>query len=216
MKKIIILSITLIFLAFSISPVSAETDLSEINMTGMNYIGLYNLAVDLASAGEYDAALEAIDASLAKDETFALGYSAKAGILNAMGEYDKALTAAETATELRPDQAEGWINMGNALLMLGRYEESVEASDKAIELDPEYIEAYINKGTALGYLGRYEEELEVSEEALKMDPYDNRAWANKRYAQKMMAGGQNPQGTPLTPVILVIALGAAFLIAKRD
>lgn len=257
MKKIILIfSIFLVTVCFA-SPAAADDNTSGLQIAGTGYLDLYNQAVDLANAGDLNAALEAIDASLEENENFSLGYSTKSGILYAMGDFDGALENADKAIELRPNQIWGWIsksnaliglekyeeaieaadsaieiysdnpeyasgyvnayvNKGTALILLERYEESLGVSDKAIELDPTCIDAYINKANALEYLGRYEEELEVCNAALEIDPYNNMIWADKRHAQKMIENEQNPKETPLSPVLAVLALGAAFLIAKRD
>ena len=219
MKKILLIFAVFLISAFFASPTCAEDNTSGLQITDTGYIDQYNNAVDLANAGDYEAALEAINESLAEEANFSLGYATKSGILYVMGDFTGALEAADKAIEIDPDNADyvnAYINKGTALILLGRYEESLEASDKAIELDPTVIEGYINKGNALEYLGRYDEELEVCNAALEIDPYNSMIWANKRYAEKMIESEQNSQESPLAPALAVLAAGAAIFIAKRD
>ena len=253
MKKILLIFAVFLIAAFFTSPVCAEDNTSTFQITDTGYIDQYNNAVDLANAGDYQAALEAINKSLAEEANFSLGYATKSGILYVMGDFTGAFEAADMATKIHPEQAWGWIgksnallalerydealeaanaaieidpdnadyvnayiNKGTALILLGRYEESIEASDKAIELSPTVIEGYINKGNALEYLGRYDEELEICNAALEIDPYNSIVWANKRYAEKMIENEQNSQESPFAPTLVVLAVGAAILIAKRD
>jgi tetratricopeptide (TPR) repeat protein len=257
MKKVLLTFTVFLAVAFLASPAYAEDDTTGVQFTGTGYLDLYNEAVDLANAGDYESALEKINESLAENTNFSLGFATKSGILYVMGDFEGALENAKAATEIQPDQIWGWIsksnaliglekyeealeaadkaieiesdnpeytsayvnayiNKGTALILLDRYEGAIEASDKAIELDPTSIEAYINKGNALEYLGRYDEELEVCDEALEIDPYNSMIWANKRYAQKMIENEQNPQESPFAPTLVIVALGAAILIAKRS
>lgn len=191
-----ILIVAAFLIAAGVPAVSAEG--ATVDTVAAGKIDLYNLAVDAAQAGNYTAAMEYIDASLAVDANFTLAWVTKAGISSAQGDYTGALAAAETATTLNPDQTEAWVVSADALLNLGRYEEAIAAADRAIALDPAMIESYIIQGTAYGQMGEYDKEIEVSEIALAIDPSDTRAQGNLRFAEARAAGSTGSTGG--TPV----------------
>lgn len=212
-----ILIATAFLIAAGIPAVSAEG--ATLDTVAAEKITLYNLAVDEAGAGNYTAAMEHIDASLALDANFTLAWVTKAGISSAQGDYAGALTAAETATALNPEQTEAWVVSADALVNLGRYEEAIEAADRAIALDPEMIESYIIQGTAYGQMGEYEKEIEVSEIALAIDPSDPRAQGNLRFADFYTAGStgstsSSPEETPFPFAGGLIGLGMLAVLSR--
>lgn len=169
----------------------------------------YNNAVDLASAGEYEGALAAVDAALSSDADFTLALATKSGILSAMGRYDEALAGADATIASNPDMVYGYVAQAGALVGLGRNEEAITAAEAALERDPENLEAFIILGTAYGNLGRYDQELRASEEALALYPDDSRARANQFYAEFMLSKGTpepSPAQLPLVPLFGGIAL----------
>lgn len=170
----------------------------------------YNKAVDLAVAGEYDAALVAVDAAIAADPDFTLALATKSGILSAMGRYEEALAAADATVASNPDMVYGYVARAEALINLDRSEGAIAAAEDALDRDPENPEAMIILGTAYGNLGMYEEELAVSEDALALYPDDSRAQANKFYAEFMLSG-EIPDPTPAPPALLPVFGGIALL-----
>jgi len=175
----------------------------------------YNNAVDLASAGEYEEALVAVDAALSSNANFTLALATKSGILSAMERYDEALAAADAAIISNPDMVYGYVTRANALVGLGRNEEAVAAAESALERDPENLDARIILGTAFGNLGMYERELEFSEEALALSPGDSRALSNKAYAEFMLSG-KTPEPTPAPLSLLPLFGGIALLCLLRQ
>jgi len=174
----------------------------------------YNNAVDLASAGEYEEALVAVDAALSSNANFTLALATKSGILSAMEQYDEALVAADAAITSNPEMAYGYVAQTSALVGMGRNEEAAESAESALERDPENLEALIILGTAYGNLGMYERELEVSEEALTLYPGDPRAISNKAYAEFMLSG-KTPGPTPAPLSLLPLFGGVALLCLVR-
>ncbi|MBT8507738.1 hypothetical protein AZH53_04815 [Methanomicrobiaceae archaeon CYW5] len=170
----------------------------------------YNNAVDLAVAGEYDAALVAVDATIAADPDFTLALATKSGILSAMGRYEEALAVADATVASNPDMVYGYVARAEALINLDRSEEAIAAAEDALDRDPENLEAMILLGTAYGNLGMYEEELAVSEDALALYPDDSRAQANRFYAEFMLSG-ETPEPTPATLSLLPAMVGFVIL-----
>ena len=182
-----------------------------------NSVSLYNEAIDLANAGDYDNALIKLDSAVSVNENFSLAYAAKSGVLVATGDYESAVLSAKKAVAINPGQADAWVNMATAYIALGRYSEGLSASESAIELNPSdtgtLLNAWLNKGTALGGLGRYEEEIEASEKAIAIDPQDNRAWANKNYAKMMLEN--EAQASPMSGFAALAGIFAVFALLNR-
>ena len=176
----------------------------------LSAIEQYNSAVDLAAAGEYDAALVAVDAAITADPDFTLAHATKSGILSAMGRYEEALAAADATVASNPDMVYGYVARGEALVNLDRSEEAIVAAQAALDRDPVNLEAMIILGTAYGKLGMYEEEFAVSEDALVLYPDDSRAQGNRFYAEFMLSA-ETPEPTS-TPLSLLPLFGGITLL----
>jgi tetratricopeptide (TPR) repeat protein len=168
----------------------------------------YNQAVDLATAGQYDEALQEVDLALQENQNFTLALVTKAGILNVLGRYQEAVQAADQAIELEPDEAAAWNNRAFALIRLGNYDDGLIAAQKAAALDQNMTEAWVNEGTALIRLGRYQEALTASEKALALDPNSTDAELNRDEA---LANLQT--GTMSAPLAGEVVLGGVALTA---
>jgi len=168
----------------------------------------YNQAVDLATAEQYDEALQEVDLALQENQNFTLALVTKAGILNALGRYPEGVQAADQAIELEPDEAAAWNNRAFALIRLGNYDDGLIAAQKAAVLDQNMTEAWVNEGTALIRLGRYQEAWTASEKALTLDPGSMEAKLNRDQA---LADLQT--GTTAAPLAGEVVLGGVALAA---
>jgi tetratricopeptide (TPR) repeat protein len=106
---------------------------------------LYSQSVDLANAGNYDAALKAADQALAMNVTslMPLIQTNRAGILVMMGKNDEAIAAADAALgaegNLTTTHSVAYYNKGNALRALGKTAEADAAYANATALDPSLV-----------------------------------------------------------------------------
>jgi tetratricopeptide (TPR) repeat protein len=140
---------------------------------------LYDRGVAHFEAGEYDEAVEALDASLqlAPDRVAALYYKGTA--LAKLGRHEVALKVYDAALELNPGDAEILFNKGIALDELGRPDDAIAAYDEALATEPDHAGALTNKGAILAEQGRDEAALRALGAALEVRPGDADALTNK-------------------------------------
>jgi tetratricopeptide (TPR) repeat protein len=112
--------------------------------------------------GEYDEAVEALDASLElmPDRVAALYYKGTA--LAKLGRHGEALKVYDAALELNPGDAEILFNKGIALDELGRPDDAIAAYDEALATEPDHAGALTNKGAILAEQGKNEAALRRS------------------------------------------------------
>ncbi len=120
--------------------------------------------------GEPREALNAFDAAIALDATFAEAHGNRANILIDGGLPDEALKSFDRALALKPDSAPDWLNRGALLQALGRPEQALASFDKAIACAPKMAEAHANRGKVLADLRRPDEALASYDAAIQHDP----------------------------------------------
>jgi tetratricopeptide (TPR) repeat protein len=103
----------------------------------------YNKAVDLATEGKFQEALDANDKALAINATMPLALANKAGILVQLGRYEESITAADKAISSESNtpvaKAAAYYSKGDALKALGRIDEAKTAYTEASVLDPALV-----------------------------------------------------------------------------
>jgi len=126
--------------------------------------------------GEYDEALETLDASLELIPDRVATLYLKSTALTNLGRHGEALKVYDAALELNPgDAAEILFNRGIALEELGRPHEAIAAYDEALATEPDHGGALTNKGAILVEQGSGEEALRVLDAALEVRPGDAEA-----------------------------------------
>jgi tetratricopeptide (TPR) repeat protein len=132
-----------------IVPAFAADSSDAINAAG----SLYSKSVDLANAGNYQAALDVADQALAMNVTSLTGLiqSDRAGILVMLNRNTEAITAADAALAVEGNlttvHSIAWYNKGNALRALGRTDEARDAYARAHALDPSLVAPDLPAGT---------------------------------------------------------------------
>jgi tetratricopeptide (TPR) repeat protein len=139
----------------------------------------YDRGVAHFETGEYDEAVEALDASLVlmPDRVAALYYKGTA--LAKLGRHGEALKVYDAALELNPGDAEILFNKGIALDELGMPDDAIAAYDEALATEPDHAGALTNKGAILAEQGRNEAALRALGAALEVRPGDADALTNK-------------------------------------
>lgn len=139
----------------------------------------YDRGVAHFEDGEYDEALEALDASLelVPDRVAALYYKGTA--LAKLGRHGEALKIYDAGLELNPGDAEILFNKGIALDELGRPDEAIAAYDEALATEPDHAGVLTNKGAILTEQGRGKAALRVLGAALQVRPENAEALTNK-------------------------------------
>lgn len=207
--QFLIIFIHLIIIALIISPSSAAA------MEGpfVDAVTYYNSAVDAASNGSDNLALELVDKALKIQPDFYLAQVTKAGLLSKEGNHTVALQILDEANRSHPDNPYILAAKASVFINAGQYIEARKNADEAIKHDPTMVDAWILKGTAHGGLGEYENELNASERALKIDPENLNAKSNYNYAVEKIRSQQknnDQDDVESTPLPLFVVLGALF------
>jgi len=124
-------------------------------------------------------AIENFRFAVARDSSFALGWSGLADAIDALAFRDTAAlglvpegrAAALRALVLEPDLAEAWASLG---VLVAEFDQDrfvgEQALRRAIELKPSYAHGLQQLGGVLRNMGRIEESLPYVREAVKLDP----------------------------------------------
>ena len=103
--------------------------------------------------GEYDAALAAVDRSIALDSTAVDPHHLRAVLLSRRGDIAGAEREARRSIALEPRDAIAWANLGDALTQRGSLPEALDACRRAVALDSTLADSWYNLGVALGAAG---------------------------------------------------------------
>jgi len=142
------------------------------------WIGLGNIAVELAKRGEDTEAVRLLKTAVAIRPDFVKGWNNLGFIHSKIGQSKEAIWYLEQALAAKPEYAEAHKNMGDVLASAGRAEEAEESYLKAIALRPGYAEVHSNYGSFLARRGRMEEALGCFRQAVEVDPYFADAYFN--------------------------------------
>jgi len=128
---------------------------------------------DLAAAGRWIDALEAINRSLDLNSKSGTWWHFKAFVLTELDRDDEALMAFDEAIVQNPDDVESWQWKAGLLLEMKRYNESLGAYDEAIALisenaSEELAGTWFSKGSALNKTGNGEEAIEAFQRSLAL------------------------------------------------
>ncbi|PWR75250.1 hypothetical protein DLD82_05535 [Methanospirillum stamsii] len=186
-------------------------------------VSYYNQAVDAASQGSDQMAMDFLDKALSLQPDFYLAQITKAGLLSKNGNNSEAMQLLEDVNKTHPDNKYYLATMTSVFINTGQFEKAITSADAALLKDPTLIEVWILKGTAHGALGEFEEEIIASEQALKIDPENINAISNLNYAREMITVKQNKthQGgvetTPISVFFVLTGVLVSFLLFRlRD
>ena len=142
------------------------------------WIGLGNIAVELAKRGEDAEAVRLLETAVKMRPDFVKGWNNLGFIHSKMGQPDKAIGYLEQALAVKPTYAEAHKNMADVLANQGRDDKAHEHYLAAIQHLPDYAEAHSNCGTFLARRGRIEKALGCFRRAVASDPYFADAYFN--------------------------------------
>jgi adenylate cyclase len=164
-------------------------------------------------------AIKLFEEAIARDSSFALGWSGLADAIDALAwrsPPDRALVphakyAAQRALILDPELAEAWASVGVLALDFDRdFRISEVALRRAIALKPSYASALNWLGDVLRYSGRPEESLEVLKRAVELDPLS--ANALSALAQTYMNLGRWSEARPRADKVMALVDDAGILM----
>ncbi|NJR69456.1 MAG: tetratricopeptide repeat protein [Synechococcales cyanobacterium CRU_2_2] len=121
------------------------------------YESFYNQAVDLAAAGQREAAIALYDQAIVHKPDYHEAWYNRGNALATLGRGEEAIASFEQAVAIKADKHEAWYNRGIELAALGRYAAAIESYDRAIAIKPDKHEAWYNRACAYGLLGQTEQ-----------------------------------------------------------
>ncbi|MEN9373880.1 MAG: hypothetical protein RIR79_1432 [Pseudomonadota bacterium] len=137
-------------------------------------------------SGNFEAALEYIEQSLAIEPNQPETYCNKGFALTMLQRLDEALLSYEYAIKLKPDFAEAYNNHGNLLKSQGKLQEAVLSYERAISLNPNFAMAHNSYGAVLKELNRFEEALLHYHRAIELLPNYAEAYYNRGFVQQQL------------------------------
>lgn len=132
--------------------------LERIDAPATEFYRLFDVAVQLADKGKYDAAVPAWNKALALAPEDPRGHNNLGIALVAMGKFDEAVGEYRKSLELNPSSSQTHNNLGSALAEMGRIDEALPEFQKAVELNPDNGAAHVNLGDALAEMGGHVDE----------------------------------------------------------
>jgi len=126
--------------------------------------------IQLAEAGQLQAAADEHEAALAADPTLVPAHVNLIQIYGSLGRPDKAEEHYRAAVALDPNRADAYYDYGVLLVGQGKRAEAEEAFRKALALKPDYAEAHNNYGYLLMTSGRLDEAAQQYRAAIASKP----------------------------------------------
>jgi len=135
-------------------------------------------AIDLAEAGQLQAAADEHEAALAVDPSLVQAHVNLIRLYGTLGRPEKAEEHFRAAIALNPGLAETHYNYGVLLVGQKRLSEAAEAFRRAIELNPHYAEAQYNYGFLAMNAGRLDDAVQHFQAAIADEPDHRQARFN--------------------------------------
>lgn len=118
---------------------------------------LFDAALDLEDAGQFEAAAAAYREAITLDSGDPAIHFNLGNVCFALGQLQPSAESFQLALRLDPQYAEAWNNLGNVRAELGQHDEAIEALKRAVALVPNYADAYFNLAQLLKRIGRDDE-----------------------------------------------------------
>jgi len=130
---------------------------------------LHLLGVLLTQLGEYDDAVDHIQAALKLNRDSVLFESSLAQAYFRAGKLSEAIATLERVVARQPDSFQAFSDLGAALQESGELERAIVAYRRSITLNPGLAVVHFNLGTALKQLDRADEAIACVEKAVDLD-----------------------------------------------
>jgi tetratricopeptide (TPR) repeat protein len=136
-------------------------------------------ATALNALGQYDAALDTANQSLAFRSQDPNAMNARAYALFELGRYNESIDAYNTLFTVQLNHADAYCNQGSAYLMVNEPEGAVESYTKCTSLDPLNFMAWDYLGLAYTGLGKYPEALSAFDQGTGITAKNATLWNDK-------------------------------------
>jgi Flp pilus assembly protein TadD len=144
--------------------------LTKIDVPAVEYYRIFDLALDLAKKGQFEAAVTEWKKALELGPDDASVHMNLGVALAGSGKLDEAIAQYQKALEISPDNPESHLNFGIALAGKGDLNQAIAHYQKALEINPEYPEVHNNLGVALAAAGKLDEAIGHYQKALAANP----------------------------------------------
>ncbi len=142
----------------------------KIDVPAVESYRLFDIAVDLTSAGKIDEAIEEWNQALALDPTDFRARNNLGAALLRTGKIDAGIAEFQKVLQTNPKYADAYDNLGIALLQEGKVDEGIVQFQKALEINPNHTQTHANLGNAYYMKGKDADALAQWREALRTDP----------------------------------------------
>ena len=147
-----------------------------------NFDALHLLGVVKASAGDFAAALDALDQALAVNRRSDEALTNRGRVLNALNRHDEAIKSYDAALALNRNHLNALHNRASTLLQLNRSAEALADFDRILALRPDFPLALHNRAIALNDIGRYADALATCNRLIELVPDNPEALHNRGVA----------------------------------
>jgi tetratricopeptide (TPR) repeat protein len=137
---------------------------------------LFSKARNLLLIGDYQAAIDCYQETLANEGPQAVTFSYIGECYEKMERYEQALIHYDQALALDPNWVDAWIGRGVVKDIQGRLQESVKDLEVAVKLAPEHSDAWYYYASALGHSERYEDALAAFARLNALEPESLDGW----------------------------------------
>jgi len=136
-----------------------------------NPAALHARGAAYANLGQYDRAMDDLNALLALEPENADAHASLADVFVHLGDPQSAMRHFAKAVAIRPGTFNAQIGLANLLLMHGQAEAAIEHAQLAVRMRPDRAEGHSALGIALCSLGRIDEGLPYLQEAVRLNPH---------------------------------------------
>jgi tetratricopeptide (TPR) repeat protein len=159
MKKLILISFSLLLCIVFILPLTASAELNQYR--------LVKRGKHLSGLGEYDKAIRDFTRAIEKEKKYVFAYAERGRAWEKKGSHEKALQDFNKAIEINPKFGKAFKYRGLTYQAMGDYAKAMDDYNKAIELDPEDSEAFFQIGCIYSKQRDKKDALQYLELALK-------------------------------------------------
>ena len=139
-------------------------------------------ALQLATQGNYDKAIEALDSRLAASPNDVVTHMTRGVLLSRIEKFDDALESFNAAIKLKPEWVGPLFSKGMILASKAEYDSALETMDMVTDQRPNYADAWSVKGIILGTQMKYEQAIECFDKVIELKPNNEDAWRSKSTA----------------------------------
>ena len=179
-KKLLLISLSLIFLLSASSIIFAQQTASDIPAgTAEEYFNRGNF---FRKQGNLTQAVSDYTNAIRVNSRHAKAYYNRGNVYVKQGDLAQAIADYTKAVEINPDYSEAYYNRANTYEKQGNVAQAISDYTKAIKINPKYAAAYCNRGNVYQSQGNLQQAINDYNKALGENPNDNASLYNRGLA----------------------------------